>query len=116
MRTEEELQAGFRIGEWEVLPARRILRRGDEEIAPEPKVFGVLMSLARRDGDVVTFRIEGRTQAETDGTWKLGKNDWTPATKYPRGLTTTVLGSHHVATTQADGTILVHRAQPGGAS
>lgn len=54
MRSEEELQSGFQIGEWEVLPARRILRRGDEEIAPEPKVFAVLMSLAKRDGDVVT--------------------------------------------------------------
>ncbi len=54
MRSDEELQAGFRIGDWEVLPARRILRRDDEEVAPEPKVFAVLMSLAKRDGDVVT--------------------------------------------------------------
>lgn len=54
MPTAEELQAGFRIGEWEVLPGRRILRRDDEEIAPEPKVFAVLMSLAKRDGEVVT--------------------------------------------------------------
>lgn len=54
MPTEEELKAGFRIGDWEVLPARRILRRDDEEVAPEPKVFAVLMALAQRDGDVVT--------------------------------------------------------------
>ncbi|MDJ0975675.1 MAG: hypothetical protein QNJ98_14530 [Planctomycetota bacterium] len=50
-------------------------------------------TVVSREGDAVTFEIEGRTEAETDGTWKLGKNDWTPTTKYPRGLTTTVLGS-----------------------
>lgn len=54
MPTKEELNNGFRIGEWEILPARRVIRRGNEEIAPEPKVWGVLMSLALRGGDVVT--------------------------------------------------------------
>ncbi|MDH3748632.1 MAG: winged helix-turn-helix domain-containing protein [Gammaproteobacteria bacterium] len=54
MPTQEQLNNGFRIGDWEVLPARRVMRRGDEEIAPEPKVWGVLMSLALRGGDVVT--------------------------------------------------------------
>jgi TolB-like protein/DNA-binding winged helix-turn-helix (wHTH) protein len=52
--TNEELEKGFNIGEWEVIPSRRVLRCGDEEIQPEPKVFGVLMSLALRDGDGVT--------------------------------------------------------------
>lgn len=54
MPTQEQLDNGFRIGDWEVLPARRVMRRGDEEIAPEPKVWGVLMSLVLRGGDVVT--------------------------------------------------------------
>ncbi len=54
MLTEEELRGGFNLGEWEVLPGKGILRCGDQEICPEPKVFGVLMSLARRDTDVVT--------------------------------------------------------------
>lgn len=54
MPTQDQLNNGFRIGDWEVLPARRIIRRGDEEISPEPKVWGVLMALALRGGDVVT--------------------------------------------------------------
>ena len=54
MPTKEELDKGFRLGDWEVIPTRRILRRGDEEVTPEPKVFGVLMSLALRGGDAVT--------------------------------------------------------------
>jgi len=48
----EELSKGFRLGDWEVLPSRRVLRRGDREEAPEPKVFDFLMALARRDGDL----------------------------------------------------------------
>jgi DNA-binding winged helix-turn-helix (wHTH) protein/TolB-like protein len=52
--TKEELDKGFRLGDWEVIPSRRILRRGDEELTPEPKVFGVLMALALRGGDAVT--------------------------------------------------------------
>ncbi|NNC76796.1 MAG: hypothetical protein HKN77_02470 [Woeseiaceae bacterium] len=54
MLTQEQLQNGFRIGEWEIVPQRRLIRRGDEEITPEPKVWGVLMSLAARNGGVVT--------------------------------------------------------------
>lgn len=54
MLSKEELQKGFHIGDWEVLPARHVLRRGDEEAQPEPKVFEVLMCLAMRDGDIVT--------------------------------------------------------------
>ena len=54
MPTKEELDKGFRLGDWEVIPTRRILRRGDEEVTPEPKVFAVLMSLALRGGDAVT--------------------------------------------------------------
>lgn len=54
MIREEDLFNGFTIGEWEVLPAKGVLRRGEEEEHPEPKVFAVLVSLARRDGNLVT--------------------------------------------------------------
>lgn len=62
--------------------------------APEEVTASRLTTtVVSRDGDQVAFRIEGTTKAETDGTWKLGKSDWTPKEKFPRGLTTTVLGS-----------------------
>jgi hypothetical protein len=32
-----ELDKGFQIGDWEVYPARGVLRRGDREEMPEPK-------------------------------------------------------------------------------
>jgi len=54
MPTEDELRQGFRLGEWEVLPLRGVLRRGEHEEKPEPRVFGVLIALAKRDGDLVT--------------------------------------------------------------
>jgi DNA-binding winged helix-turn-helix (wHTH) protein/TolB-like protein/tetratricopeptide (TPR) repeat protein len=54
MPTIEELNRGFELGEWEVLPARGVFRRGEQEEHPEPLVFGVLLALARRDGDLVT--------------------------------------------------------------
>lgn len=45
-----------------------------------------------RQGDQVILRITGTTHAETDGTWLLGDNDWTPTQKFPRSLTTEVYG------------------------
>jgi DNA-binding winged helix-turn-helix (wHTH) protein/TolB-like protein len=54
MPTDQELRKGFVIGDWQVLPAKGILRREDVEERPEPMVFEVLMALARRDGDLVT--------------------------------------------------------------
>ena len=54
MPTQEELDRGYRIGDWEIVPGRRILRKGDEEVQPEPKVYGCLNSLALRDGDAVS--------------------------------------------------------------
>lgn len=54
MPTEEELRQGFTLGEWEVLPLRGVLRCGDQEERPEPRVFGVLIALAKRNGDLVT--------------------------------------------------------------
>ena len=54
MPTQEELNQGFTIGDWKVLPGKGVLRSGDAEIQPEPKVFEVLLALAKRDGDVVS--------------------------------------------------------------
>ncbi len=54
MRTKEDLFEGFTIGDWEVLPGHGVLRRGDHEERPEPKVFEVLISLACHDGNLVT--------------------------------------------------------------
>ena len=52
--TEEQLQGGFFIGDYEVLPKRHVIRKGEQEESPEPKVFAVLMSLARRNGEDVS--------------------------------------------------------------
>jgi len=54
MPKEEELLEGFTLGEWEILPGHGVLRRGDQEERPEPKVFEVLMALAKRDTNLVT--------------------------------------------------------------
>jgi DNA-binding winged helix-turn-helix (wHTH) protein/TolB-like protein len=54
MPTLEELNGGFNLGEWEILPARGVIRRGDTRIEPENKPYRVLMALACRDGEVVS--------------------------------------------------------------
>ena len=54
MLTNEQLDAGFKLGDWEVLPAKGLLRRDGEDLHPEPLILKVLVALARRDGDVVT--------------------------------------------------------------
>ena len=54
MLKKEDLFEGFTIGEWEVLPGHGVLSRGGREERPEPKVFAVLISLACRDGNLVT--------------------------------------------------------------
>ena len=54
MPTLAELRSGFDLGDWVVLPAKGVLRLGDKEIRPEPRVFDVLLALAQRDGDVVS--------------------------------------------------------------
>ena len=54
MPSKEDLAHGFRIGDWEVFPARGVLRCGEHEEIPEPKVFLMLVALAVRDGDVAT--------------------------------------------------------------
>ena len=54
MPKEEELLEGFTLGEWEILPGHGVFRRGDQEERPEPKVFKVLIALAKRDTNLVT--------------------------------------------------------------
>jgi DNA-binding winged helix-turn-helix (wHTH) protein/TolB-like protein/Tfp pilus assembly protein PilF len=54
MPTEEELNRGFNLGDWEVLPGHGELHRGDRVERPEPKVFAVLIALAKRDTNLVT--------------------------------------------------------------
>ena len=54
MPTEEELNDGFNLGEWEILPGKGLLRRGDQVERPEPKVFAVLMALAKADTNLVS--------------------------------------------------------------
>ncbi len=54
MPTEEELQGGFNLGEWEVLPDQGVIRRGSTEVRPEPQTWRVLMLLAKYDGTLVT--------------------------------------------------------------
>ncbi|MBT8108636.1 MAG: winged helix-turn-helix domain-containing protein [Gammaproteobacteria bacterium] len=54
MPKQEELRAGFTLGDWEVLPKQRALRRHGQVVEPEPMVYDVLLALAERDGDVVS--------------------------------------------------------------
>jgi DNA-binding winged helix-turn-helix (wHTH) protein/tetratricopeptide (TPR) repeat protein len=54
MPTEQELLEGFNLGDWEILPGKGVFRRGDQEERPEPKVFAVLIALAKRDKVLVT--------------------------------------------------------------
>lgn len=54
MLTQEQLDGGFNLGDWEVLPAKGLLRRDGKDIHPEPRVLAVLLALAKRDGNLVT--------------------------------------------------------------
>ena len=42
--------------------------------------------------DEVAFTIHGETRAKTDGTWLMGDNDWKPTEKFPRAVTTRIVG------------------------
>jgi hypothetical protein len=55
--------------------------------APE-EVAGsaITTEVLSRSGSVVTVRFRGETRAETDGSWKLGENDWKPEKLWPRGM------------------------------
>ena len=48
------LNSGFRLGRWSVYPPHGSITDGGEPIHLEPKVMGVLMALAAREGEVVT--------------------------------------------------------------
>ena len=40
----------------------------------------------------VQFTVKGQTKGLTDGTWLMGDNDWKPKEKFPRGVTTEIVG------------------------
>ncbi|MFQ6006153.1 MAG: winged helix-turn-helix domain-containing protein, partial [Woeseia sp.] len=50
----DNLQSGFRIGDWEVYPQENLLKGPDQECVLEPKVMDVLVFLACRQGEVVS--------------------------------------------------------------
>ena len=49
-----ELDKGFRIGGWEVVPRQLTIKRAETAIRLEPKVMDVLVCLAERQGEVVS--------------------------------------------------------------
>jgi len=50
----DNLQIGFRIGDWEVYPQENLLKGPDRARVIEPKVMDLLVFLADRQGDVVS--------------------------------------------------------------
>jgi DNA-binding winged helix-turn-helix (wHTH) protein/tetratricopeptide (TPR) repeat protein len=52
--TPQELQSGFRIGEYLVEPRHNRIKRGDAEVRLEPRVMDVLVCLAAHAGEVVS--------------------------------------------------------------
>lgn len=54
MTAGTDLATGFRLGQYTVLPARCIVRVGEESRHVEPKVMDVLLCFAANAGDVVT--------------------------------------------------------------
>ncbi|HKL53367.1 MAG TPA: winged helix-turn-helix domain-containing protein [Wenzhouxiangellaceae bacterium] len=48
------LAGGFRFGDWTVVPAENLLRRGDRKVRLEPKVMRLLLSLVARHDQVCT--------------------------------------------------------------
>ena len=51
---DEQLQQGFRLGDWAVRPARQEISRGDETQSPPNLVFRLFMAVVRRNGDIVS--------------------------------------------------------------
>lgn len=54
MSTFTDFRSGFRLGPWEVLPDRGLLRDGETEEHLEPKMVDVLVLLAAHSGQVVS--------------------------------------------------------------
>jgi DNA-binding winged helix-turn-helix (wHTH) protein/tetratricopeptide (TPR) repeat protein len=52
--TPQELQSGFRIGDYLVEPRHNRIKHGDTEVRLEPRVMDVLVCLASRAGEVVS--------------------------------------------------------------
>ena len=77
MRSKEELFGGFSIGDWEVLPARGLLRQGDDEVHPEPKVFEVLIALAQKglaDYEIIKLLAKAFDISAAHCEWTSGVN------------------------------------------
>lgn len=51
-----EIERGFRVGRWEVYPRRNAICRADNTLRLEAKAIQVLVTLARRPGEVVSRR------------------------------------------------------------
>jgi len=51
---KDNLQSGFRIGDWEVYPQENLLKGPSRECVLEPKLMDVLVLLAKRQGGVVS--------------------------------------------------------------
>jgi TolB-like protein/DNA-binding winged helix-turn-helix (wHTH) protein/tetratricopeptide (TPR) repeat protein len=51
-----EIERGFRVGRWEVYPLRNAIHRADNTLRLEAKAIQVLVTLARRPGEVVSRR------------------------------------------------------------
>jgi hypothetical protein len=45
-----------------------------------------------RDGERVELALSGTTRASADGKWLMGESDWTPPGRFPRGISTELLG------------------------
>lgn len=54
MPRADDLEKGFRIGDWEVYPARNELRCGDDIEQPEPRIMKALLALAECDGEILS--------------------------------------------------------------
>ena len=52
--TREELNAGFRLGQYLIEPRQNRIARHDTEVRVEPRVMDVLVCLAERAGEVVS--------------------------------------------------------------
>ncbi|MCI4591234.1 winged helix-turn-helix domain-containing protein [Sphingobium sp. BYY-5] len=51
----QTINGQFRIGEWQVDPARNLLQRGREEARIDPRTMRLLLCLAERPGEIVSI-------------------------------------------------------------
>jgi hypothetical protein len=60
-----------------------------EEIGAESSIVSEVIAV---EGARVSLRLSGSTRALTDGSWKLGDNDWKPSRLWPRGYLAQLAG------------------------